>query len=74
MTTDIDTPLATIPGHPVEPAQVPVGCAYAARCPLATVRCREQDPTLTAGPGGSRVACWHADEPADVLTAEEALA
>jgi len=74
MTTDVDAPLATIPGHPIEPAQVPMGCAYAARCPLATDRCRKQDPTLTAGPGGSRVACWHADEPADVLTAEGALA
>ncbi|MER7070261.1 dipeptide/oligopeptide/nickel ABC transporter permease/ATP-binding protein [Terrabacter sp. NPDC000476] len=75
MTTDVDAPLATIPGQPVEPAHVPVGCAYAARCPLATDRCREQDPILTAGPGGSRVACWHADEPADVLTtAEEVVA
>ena len=74
MTTDVDAPLSTIPGHPVEPAQVPTGCAYAARCPLATELCREQDPTLTAGPGGSRVACWHATEPAGVLTAEEALA
>ncbi|MGW5238729.1 dipeptide/oligopeptide/nickel ABC transporter permease/ATP-binding protein [Monashia sp. NPDC004114] len=72
MTTDIDAPLATIPGHPIEPAQVPTGCAYAARCPLATDLCREQDPSLTADPSGRRVACWHATEPVDVLMAEEA--
>ena len=72
MTTDVDAPLATIPGHPIEPAQVPTGCAYAARCPLATDLCREQDPTLTADPSGSRVACWHATEPADLLMAEGA--
>ncbi len=72
MTTDVDAPLATIPGHPIEPAQVPPGCAYAARCPLATDLCREQDPTLTTDPSGSRVACWHATEPVDVLMAVEA--
>ena len=35
METDLDQPLATIPGRPVDPADVPAGCAYAARCPLA---------------------------------------
>jgi len=74
MTTDVDAPLATIPGHPVEPTQLPTGCAYAARCPLATDVCREQEPTLVADPSGRRVACWHAVEPAEVPTAEEALA
>jgi oligopeptide/dipeptide ABC transporter ATP-binding protein len=74
MTTDVDAPLATIPGQPVDPAQVPVGCAYAARCPLATDRCREQDPALVAEPDGRRVACWHAGEPMSVTTCEEATA
>jgi peptide/nickel transport system permease protein len=74
MTTDIEAPLATIPGHPVDPAQVPTGCAYAARCPLATEQCREQDPVLLADHDGRRVACWHAGEPISVTTAEEATA
>jgi oligopeptide/dipeptide ABC transporter ATP-binding protein len=64
MTTDIGAPLATIPGHPIDPAAVPVGCAYADRCPLASAICREEDPVLVPGPGGSRVACWHADRSA----------
>ncbi|MEO9322038.1 dipeptide/oligopeptide/nickel ABC transporter permease/ATP-binding protein [Nocardioides sp. C4-1] len=62
MTTDLDQPLATIPGRPVDPADVPVGCAFADRCPLVSPRCRAEDPPLATDPGGRRVACWHADE------------
>jgi oligopeptide/dipeptide ABC transporter ATP-binding protein len=62
MTTDIDQPLATVPGRPVDPAQVPAGCAYAARCPLADARCRSVDPELVTDDAGNRVACWHAGE------------
>ncbi|KQV78048.1 peptide ABC transporter ATP-binding protein [Nocardioides sp. Root122] len=74
MDTDLDQPLATIPGRPVDPAEVPAGCAYAARCPLADARCRAEDPPLVAAVDGSRVACWHAGEPLPdpvVRTAED---
>jgi oligopeptide/dipeptide ABC transporter ATP-binding protein len=70
MDTDLDQPLAVVPGRPVEPADVPLGCAYAARCPLATDQCRAEDPPLVSDPAGRRVACWHAGEPID-LTVEE---
>jgi peptide/nickel transport system ATP-binding protein/peptide/nickel transport system permease protein len=66
MHTDLDRPLAVIPGRPVDPAEVPVGCAYAARCPLATERCRTEQPPLETDAVGRRVACWHAGEPVDV--------
>lgn len=66
MDTDLGAPLATIPGRPVGPAEVPPGCAYAARCPLATDRCRTEDPPLEADAAGRRVACWHAGAPVDV--------
>jgi oligopeptide/dipeptide ABC transporter ATP-binding protein len=66
METDLDQPLAVIPGRPVDPADVPVGCAYAARCPLATDRCRAEQPPLETDAAGRRVACWHAGEPIDV--------
>jgi peptide/nickel transport system permease protein len=62
MDSDLERPLAVIPGRPVEPSEVPVGCAYAARCPLADQRCLDEDPPLVAAPDGRRVACWHADE------------
>lgn len=61
MQTDLDQPLAVIPGRPVDPSDVPTGCAYAARCPLATDRCRAEEPVLVDG-----VACWRAGEPIDI--------
>ena len=66
MDTDLDEPLAVIPGRPVDPADVPAGCAYAARCPLATDRCRTEEPPLEADAAGRRVACWHAGEPVEL--------
>ncbi|MGW4064691.1 dipeptide/oligopeptide/nickel ABC transporter permease/ATP-binding protein [Amycolatopsis sp. NPDC004747] len=57
--TDRDRPLEVIPGRPPEPGQVPEGCAFAARCPLASDRCRTEDPVLEPATGGHRVACWH---------------
>ncbi len=63
MDTDLDAPLAVIPGRPVDPADVPPGCAYAARCPLASARCRTEEPSLVTDAAGRRVACWHPGEP-----------
>jgi oligopeptide/dipeptide ABC transporter ATP-binding protein len=62
MASDLDRPLAVIPGRPVEPWEVPRGCAYAARCPLADQRCRDEEPILVSDERGARVACWHAGE------------
>jgi oligopeptide/dipeptide ABC transporter ATP-binding protein len=70
MDSDLDRPLAVIPGRPVEPSEVPPGCAYAARCPLADQRCLDLDPVLVADTPGHRVACWHAGEQLDVGLAE----
>jgi peptide/nickel transport system permease protein len=77
MATDLDAPLASIPGRPVDPAEVPAGCAYAARCPLADDRCRTTDPELRTDAAGNRVACWHAGETltlGQTVTVDEALA
>jgi peptide/nickel transport system permease protein len=71
MTTDLEQPLATIPGRPVDPADVPAGCAYADRCPLASARCRTEDPPLETDAAGRRVACWHAGEPIALATGLE---
>jgi oligopeptide/dipeptide ABC transporter ATP-binding protein len=76
MHTDLSRPLATVPGRPVDPAHVPAGCAFAARCPLADDHCRVVDPPLERDAAGNRVACWHAGEPLRVipiLAAEPAL-
>jgi oligopeptide/dipeptide ABC transporter ATP-binding protein len=74
MTTGLDEPLATIPGQPVDPTAIPPGCPYAARCPLASARCRVEDPPLVADQRGRAVACWHAGEPLDVLPTGEVVA
>ena len=74
METDVDQPLAVIPGRPVDPAHVPAGCAFAARCPLATDRCRAEDPPLETDATGRRVACWHAGEPIDLRIDSRRLA
>ena len=63
MDSPLDRPLPVIPGRPMDPADVPQGCAYAARCPLASERCRVEDPALERHRPDHRVACWHARPP-----------
>ena len=74
MTTDLDQPLATIPGQPVGPAAQPPGCAYAARCPLASARCRTDEPQLVTDERGRSVACWHPGAPLGLLASGEVVA
>lgn len=62
METDLDAPLASIAGRPVDPTDIPIGCAYAARCPLADDHCRSADPDLVTDAAGNRVACWRAGQ------------
>jgi oligopeptide/dipeptide ABC transporter ATP-binding protein len=41
--------------------QLPSGCRFHPRCPLATDQCREASPPLEELRTGHRVACWRAD-------------
>jgi oligopeptide/dipeptide ABC transporter ATP-binding protein len=66
METDRTLPLTVIPGRPADPADLPPGCAFAPRCPLATDHCHTDDPALVEAETGRRVACWHADIPVKV--------
>lgn len=74
MTTDLAQPLATIPGQPVGPAAQPPGCAYAARCPLASARCLTEEPQLVTDERGRSVACWHPGAPLGLLASGEVVA
>jgi peptide/nickel transport system ATP-binding protein len=47
--------------NPLDP---PPGCAFAARCPRATDRCRAEIPKLSAQGGDTEVACFHPLDPA----------
>ncbi|MCL1923410.1 MAG: dipeptide/oligopeptide/nickel ABC transporter permease/ATP-binding protein [Propionibacteriaceae bacterium] len=60
MSTDLVTPLATIPGRPPDPGDC-LGCPFAPRCPIADEICFTTDPVLTSQ-GSSSVACWHHDQ------------
>ena len=42
-----------------DPLNPPPGCAFAARCPLATKRSRAEIPPLAEGRAGTSVACFH---------------
>jgi len=47
-------------GELPSPANIPSGCAFHTRCPLATEICSQVRPELTPRPDGARVACHHA--------------
>jgi oligopeptide/dipeptide ABC transporter ATP-binding protein len=48
-----------IEGTSPDPVNVPAGCSYHDRCPLADETCRETDPPLEATTGQREVACHH---------------
>ena len=53
------TRLAVIPGRPPDLLSPPKGCNFAARCPYAQDKCREDEPPLMpAGTPGHEFACW----------------
>ena len=66
--TDLDQPLATIPGRPGRPGRRPgrlrVRRPLPARRPPAAAT--EDPPLRRPTPRGRRVACWHAGEPIDL--------
>ncbi len=53
--------LAEIPGTVPSLSELPAGCAFAARCGLATAICHQTMPELEFRGSGHRVACFHAE-------------
>jgi peptide/nickel transport system ATP-binding protein len=51
--------LTSIPGSPPDLIELPTGCKFHPRCPLADVRCRGQEPELEDVQAGHQVACWN---------------
>jgi oligopeptide/dipeptide ABC transporter ATP-binding protein len=47
-------------GELPSPSNLPPGCAFSTRCPLASERCRVERPELTFRADGASVACHHA--------------
>jgi oligopeptide/dipeptide ABC transporter ATP-binding protein len=46
-------------GDVPSPANPPVACRFHTRCPKAQAKCSEEEPLLTAKPGGSVAACHY---------------
>jgi peptide/nickel transport system ATP-binding protein len=55
-------PLVAIEGQPPDLANLPPGCSFAPRCPLAEPRCHEAAPLLEATGPEHQVACFRAAE------------
>lgn len=49
------------PGELPDPVNLPKGCPFAARCPIAEERCRAERPKLRALNNGAQVACHLAE-------------
>jgi peptide/nickel transport system ATP-binding protein len=54
--------LDAIAGSPPDLANLPPGCAFAARCPLAIERCLERPPELVATDTGTSARCIRMDQ------------
>jgi oligopeptide/dipeptide ABC transporter ATP-binding protein len=54
-------PLPSIAGAPPDPGEVPVGCAFAARCPLAAPACSAVPIPLLAVGAGHVTRCIRSD-------------
>jgi oligopeptide transport system ATP-binding protein len=56
------TELRAIKGLPPNLTNIPSGCPFHPRCPMAVDRCRDVEPPLAALPGGRSSACLFAEE------------
>jgi peptide/nickel transport system ATP-binding protein len=54
--------LVSIPGSPPDLIDLPSGCKFHIRCPYATQRCREEEPTLEPFGPDHVVACFYSDQ------------
>jgi peptide/nickel transport system ATP-binding protein len=72
VTNESHTRLQAITGRPPDLVNLPPGCKFAARCPYAQDRCREEEPPLMpAAAEGHEFRCWF---PVGTPEGHEALA
>jgi peptide/nickel transport system ATP-binding protein len=51
--------MRSIEGSSPDPVDTPAGCSYHPRCPLATAKCHEEDPSYHHVASGHEAACFH---------------
>jgi oligopeptide/dipeptide ABC transporter ATP-binding protein len=69
-TPNLDTSLENmqaIDGASPDPVNVPAGCSYHPRCPLATDECVESDPEFFDASEDQQVACFHWEESSEAI-------
>ncbi|WP_435102955.1 ABC transporter ATP-binding protein [Halarchaeum sp. P4] len=54
--------MEAIEGASPDPVNIPQGCSYHPRCPLADDRCEANDPEMHAADPGHEAACYYVDE------------
>lgn len=59
-----ETKRILIPGDPPDPVNLPKGCRFASRCPVAAAICREEEPSLGEVAVSHKVACHLVDQSA----------
>jgi oligopeptide/dipeptide ABC transporter ATP-binding protein len=60
--TDASDPLRPIPGSPPQVIDLPLGCPFTPRCPLAREECTEEEPDLRKIGENHLTACHFAEE------------
>lgn len=71
---NLDAPLSTmrpIEGSAPDPVNIPRGCSYASRCPLADDQCQTTDPSMRPTNGDRTVACHHWEDAATAIPLED---
>ncbi|MFD6315404.1 ABC transporter ATP-binding protein [Streptomyces nigra] len=58
-----------LPGDPPDPSDLPSGCAFHPRCPVALDSCTVDDPALRVSGTGRRAACVHVGAAQDARSA-----
>jgi peptide/nickel transport system ATP-binding protein len=64
--------LVSVPGSPPDLIQLPTGCKFHPRCPLADERSHNEEPALIEVEPGHKVACWHWTHAREALKAYQA--
>ena len=59
LSQDAKKALHAIPGLPPDLSNPPAGCRFAARCRLATDKCRQEEPPLVGETSAHLFSCWH---------------
>lgn len=64
----VEEEMKPIPGSAPDPVDIPGGCSYAPRCPLANSQCKQDDPGMLPIDDGHEAACFYWEQAREELT------